>query len=244
MARERARGDVRRAVVGEAREPGRVLGAVVGDEQGQRLVVASAVGPPDDDLELGAQCARLDGQAVGGAGHSLGAQPCRGGVAGQLHHRLLAERARRPQRVGRIGPVLVPTVGALHFERVLEAIERRGRRHPQRPTVALAREGLGDDREAAIGRQPDAGERLVGIGEAQDDRVPFHERAGGGDRRRHGRQASGRGGGRRGPGARMSPCLPRSPYASSAAPPQCSTTPACACSRTRPSTRRASTRAA
>ena len=59
--------------------------------------------------------------------------------------------------------MLVRAVGPLHRERVLEAVERR-RRHPQRPAVALAREGLGGDREAAIGRQSHAGQRVVGVG--------------------------------------------------------------------------------
>jgi hypothetical protein len=191
MARQRPGGDLRGRVVGEARELVE-LGAVVGDEQRQELSVASVVGPPERDLQLGAEGARGDAEGVGGAGHALGAQPRRFHVARELHDRLLAERARRAQRVGRIGPLLVRAVGALHRERVLEAVQRR-RRHPQRPSAGFAHERLGGDGKAAVGRQPHARDLLVGVGETEGDRVALHERACGDDRRRHRRQASGHG---------------------------------------------------
>ena len=122
---------------------------------------------------------------------SLGGQPRRLLVARQRHHRLLAERAGRAQRVRRIGPVLVRAVGALHRERVLEAGERR-RRHPQRPAVALrgrrASAATGKPRSVAS-RTPASSRRGRARWKAIESLL--HERPRGGDRRRHRRQASG-----------------------------------------------------
>ena len=190
MARERPGGDLRGGVVGEPRELIE-LGTVVGDEQREGLVVAGVVRTPQGDLQFGAERARGHRQRVGGARHPLGGQPRRFHVARQLHHRLVTERAGCAQRVGGIAPMLVAAVGALDCQGVLEAVERR-RRHEQRPGITRVDERVCGHREAAVGHQPHAGELRIGVGEAEDDRVALHERAGGDDRR-HGRQASGRG---------------------------------------------------
>ena len=152
VARERAGRDLRGGVVGEARELVE-LGAVVGDEQRQRLVVARVVGTPDGDLQLGAQGARRDGQRVGRARRPLGSQPRRRRVAGQLDDRLLAERAGGAQRVGRIGRRCSRAPSArCDRERVLEAPELRAPACAASIRLPRARSGPRGDREAAVGR--------------------------------------------------------------------------------------------
>ena len=190
MAWQRARGDVRRAVVGEPCELVE-LGAVVRDEQVQGLVVARVLGPPDRDLELGAERARRDGEAVGGAGHPLGAQPRRRRVARQLD----APTSRRTRPARAAGWPDRSTARARRRPAARRARTRSDRARgagirsvQPSPSRAKGSAATGKPRSVASSH---AGERLVGVGEAQDDRVPLHERARGGDRRRHRRQASG-----------------------------------------------------
>ena len=170
MARQRPGGDLRGRVVGEPRELIE-LGAVVGDEQRQALVVAASSGRQRVTCSSAPSALDATVSASVAPGHPLGGQPRRLLVARQRHHRLLAERAGRAQRVGRIGPVLV----ACRRRAGPRARTRSGRAPAPASAASIRRpratNGAGGDREAAIGRQPHAGELLVGVGEAEGDRV-------------------------------------------------------------------------
>ena len=91
-------------------------------------------------------------------------------VAGELDHRLVAERAGRAQRVGRIGDRRAVPVVVLDLEQVLHAVDRRAR-NPQRPLGALAGERDTAEPEFLL-----ADVLLPGDGSGRRARRPRHAR--------------------------------------------------------------------
>jgi hypothetical protein len=102
----------------------RVLGAVVDDEQRQRLVGLRAVRGPEVARHLCAQEPRADRDVLQRPGRRLlVVEPDRPLVPVELEHRALAERVARAKRVRRIRDPFGRAAGALDLELVLDARE-------------------------------------------------------------------------------------------------------------------------
>ena len=105
----------------------RVLGAVVDEQQRQRLA-RDRCPPPTRAARRPTSAARasasVSSRSSPGRRLVVG-DPLRRLVAGELDHRLLAERPGRPQRVRRVGHALDAPVAVLELEQVLEPVDRR-----------------------------------------------------------------------------------------------------------------------
>ena len=153
-----------------------VLRAVVRDQQRQLLGRPGVRRGPEPDLDLGPQVARGHRQLGHPAGQHRRVQPGRRPVVGELQHRLVPERARRPQRVGRVADLLDAAVRVPQLQPVLHPPDRRpGQGELPGPAVAGEVEPVAGDPDL-LG-QPDAGQPRVGVREAEGDLGRGHHRA-------------------------------------------------------------------
>ena len=148
----------------EVRQPRqlRVLGAVVGHEQRQRVAVAGVGRAPDPHRDVPPEATARSGQLALGSLGLRRVQPRRRLVAVQQQHRLLPERAGRAQRVGGVEDQLAAAVRVHQLQLVLEPGDRR-RADVERPVLAgalvLERRQVGAEAHGRVA--------LVRIGEAQ-----------------------------------------------------------------------------